>query len=111
VRGKPVAYDFTLLQQYQTVSGTARVADQNVTLTNVELSGAALSFELTANVGGITINHQFSGRVEGASIDGTADLSAPRLQARTEWYATRSGQAADASSPAQSTQTFATRVR
>jgi Methyltransferase domain len=109
VRGKPVAYDFTLQQQYQTVSGTARVANQNVTLTNVELNGAALRFELTANVGGVSINHQFSGRVEGSNIDGTAELSAPRLQARTEWYATRAAQGPGAPT-AQNSPTFPARV-
>lgn len=89
VRGKPVAYDFTLQQQYQSASGTARVAGQDVPLHNVRLNGDMLSFELTANVAGMTIQHTFSGRVDGPNIGGAAELSAPRLQARTDWYATR----------------------
>jgi hypothetical protein len=89
VRGKLVAYDFTLQQQYQSASGTARVAGLDVPLQNVRLNGDALSFELTADVAGMTINHVFSGRVDGPHISGTAELAAPRLHARTDWYATR----------------------
>ena len=89
VRGKPAAYDFTLEQQYQSASGTARINGQSVPLQNVRVNGDLLSFELTAEVEGMTIKHAFSGRVEGANIGGAAELAAPRLQARTDWYATR----------------------
>jgi hypothetical protein len=44
----------------------------------------------------VPIRHQFTGRVDGANIGGTADLSAPKLQARTDWNAMRSGNAAAA---------------
>lgn len=96
VRGKPVMYEITLAQQFQAVSGTARVGGRNVKLQNTKLSGDTLSFELTADVQGMTIHHQFSGKVDGSNIGGTADLSAPKLQARTDWYATRAAKAAAA---------------
>lgn len=96
VRGKSVSYEITLAQAFQVVSGTARVGGVDIKLENAKLSGDMLSFELTADVQGMTINHQFSGKVDGGNIGGTADLSAPRLQARTDWYATRAAKTAAA---------------
>jgi hypothetical protein len=99
VRGKPVPYAFALAQEFQAVSGSAQVGGRTVKLENAKLEGDALSFEFTAEVQGVPIRHQFAGRVDGANIDGTADLSAPKLQARTDWNATRSGKAAAAPGP------------
>ena len=89
VRGKPVPYEFALQQQFQKVSGTAQVGGRTVKLENAKLVGDALTFEFAADVQGIPVKHQFSGKVEGTSIGGTADLSAPKLQARTDWSAQR----------------------
>jgi hypothetical protein len=96
VRGKPVPYSFTLAQEFQSVSGSAQVGGRAVKLEHAKLDGDALSFEFTAEVQGVPIRHQFAGRVDGANIGGTADLSAPKLQARTDWNASRSGNAATA---------------
>jgi hypothetical protein len=89
VRGKPVAYQFTLQQEFQKVSGAAQIGGRSVGLENVKLIGDALSFDFAADVQGIPIKHQFSGKVEGNYIGGIADLSAPKLQARTDWSANR----------------------
>jgi hypothetical protein len=89
VRGKPVPYEFTLEQQFQKVSGTARVGGRAAKLENVKLVGDALSFDFAADVQGQPIRHQFAGSVFGGTIAGTADLSAPKLSARTEWSAVR----------------------
>lgn len=97
VRGKPVAYEITLGQEFQDVSGAARVAGQNVRLDNVKLSATALSFEFTAQVDGMSLRHAFSGDVIGNTIDGIVDLSGPTLQARSVWSATRAAPPAAAS--------------
>ena len=89
VRGKPVPYEFTLQQEFQKVSGTAQVGGRRVDLQNVKLTGDELTFEFPADVQGLPIKHQFAGKVFGSTIGGTADLSAPKLQARTEWSAIR----------------------
>jgi hypothetical protein len=89
VRGKPVPYAFTLTQEFQKVSGSAQVAGRQVNLENVKLVGDELSFDFAAEVQGLPIKHQFAGKVDGSTIGGTADLSAPRLSARTEWSAVR----------------------
>jgi hypothetical protein len=89
VRGKPVPYEFTLQQEFQKVTGNAAVAGRRVNLRNVKLVGTALTFDFAADVQGLPIKHQFAGTVDGSTIGGTADLSAPKLSARTEWSATR----------------------
>ena len=87
VRGKPVAYEVALEQQYQMLTGTAQVAGQTVKLQNAKLAGDQLSFEFTVNVGGEPLKHAFSGTVQGGSVTGTADLSGPKLQAKQDWIA------------------------
>ncbi|HEX2827791.1 MAG TPA: methyltransferase domain-containing protein [Burkholderiales bacterium] len=89
VRGKPVPYEFTLQQEFQKVSGTAKVGGRTAKLTNVKLVGDELSFDFAADVQGSPTRHHFTGKVDGAAIDGTADLSAPKLSARTDWSANR----------------------
>ncbi|MBI4193560.1 MAG: hypothetical protein HY526_00630, partial [Betaproteobacteria bacterium] len=43
---------------------------------------------------GAPVRHEFSGRVEGDSISGTARLSGNRIQAQLEWTAQRASKAA-----------------
>jgi SAM-dependent methyltransferase len=100
VRGKPVPYEITLQQEFQRVTGTARVGGQNVELQNAKLYGDALTFEFSASVQGIPIRHQFSGVVSGATMAGVADLAGPKLQSRTEWSAVRAAKSANAEDPA-----------
>jgi hypothetical protein len=89
VRGKPVDYEVALEQQYQMLSGTARVAGQRVKLQNAKLAGDQLSFEFTADMGGEPLRHAFNGTVQGGSVTGTADLSGSKLQAKQDWIASR----------------------
>jgi hypothetical protein len=89
VRGKPIAYEIALDQQYQVVRGTARLGGRSAQLQNVRLQGDQLSFDFTADVGGVPIKHSFSGTVSGANVYGTADLSGAQLQAKLDWTAAR----------------------
>ena len=102
VRRASIPYEFTLAQQYQVVSGTARVAGRNVKLQNAKITGDVLSFDLTADVDGAPVRHTFTGRINGDAIMGTADLAGPRLQSRLDWNAKRS------SAPARAQGTAAT---
>jgi hypothetical protein len=88
VRGKPVRYEITLQQDFQVVSGSARVGDGTAKIQNATLSGDELTFDFNADVDGVPIKHQFSGKVDGANMAGTADLSGAKLQARMDWTAT-----------------------
>lgn len=85
VRGKPVDYEIALRQEFQMIDGTARVAGRTVKLENTRLQGDRVSFEFTADVDGAPIRHAFNGTVYGALVNGTADLSGAKLQAKLEW--------------------------
>ncbi|HZN23468.1 MAG TPA: class I SAM-dependent methyltransferase [Burkholderiales bacterium] len=87
LRGKPLSYEVALEQQYQMVTGTARVGEQRVKLENAKLQGDQLSLEFTADVGGAPVKHLFNGTVQGRNVNGTADLSGAKLQAKLEWTA------------------------
>jgi hypothetical protein len=95
VRGKPVAYELRLDQEFQMVTGSAHVGGRMVPLRNARLQGEQLTFEFTAEVGGSPVRHEFNGKVSGGVIHGVADLSGPRMQGRMEWNAKRVESAAD----------------
>lgn len=94
LRGKPVTYEFSLQQEFQMVSGSARVAGRSVKLQNAKLNGAELTFDFIAEVDGMPVKHSFSGIVDGAFMTGTADLAGARLQAKLDWNAKRAGPSA-----------------
>jgi hypothetical protein len=89
IRGKPVDYEFRFDQQFQSVSGSARVAGRTVKLQSVELSGNRLNMQFTAEVDGAPIKHEFTAQVGDAEMNGTADLSGSKLQAKLDWTAKR----------------------
>jgi hypothetical protein len=84
-----VSYQFTLAQEFQNVSGTAQVGGRAVNLENVKLVGDELAFDFATEVQGLSMKHHFSGKVDGNTIGGVADLSAPKLAAKTDWSANR----------------------
>lgn len=89
VSGKPQAYELTLEQKFQSISGSARVGGRSVKLQNARLSGDRISFSFTAEVNGAALKHDFSGRVDGDVISGEVSLSGSRLQSRLDWSARR----------------------
>ncbi|MEN3353013.1 MAG: hypothetical protein V7640_1171 [Betaproteobacteria bacterium] len=88
VRSKPVPYEIMLQQEFQVVSGSVRVGGRTAKIENARLRADQLTFEFTAEVDGMPVKHQLSGKVDGGKIEGTADLSGSRLQARMDWSAT-----------------------
>jgi hypothetical protein len=103
IHGKPVPYEIALQQQFQTVSGSVRVGGRTAKIENAVLAGDQLTFEFTADIGDAPLKHQFTGRVDGANIVGTADLSGPKLQSRMDWSAMRTARAASAAGISQLT--------
>ncbi|MEK7834904.1 MAG: hypothetical protein AAB298_01975, partial [Pseudomonadota bacterium] len=89
VGGKPQAYELTLDQKFQVISGTVRVGGHSVKLENARLSGDQISFSFSAEIGGSRYKHEFSGRVAGGGIGGTVSLAGNRTQGQFEWSATR----------------------
>lgn len=89
VSGKNRDYEMTLSQKYQAFTGDVRVGGQAVRLQNPVLRGEQVNFVFTADVDGVPIKHEFSGRVEGDTITGQVMLSGRRIQAQVDWNAKR----------------------
>jgi hypothetical protein len=73
-------YEVTLDQKFQVVSGAARVGGRTVKLQDVRLNGDELRFAFTADVNGAPVKQEFSGKVEGDSINGSSMMSGARVQ-------------------------------
>jgi hypothetical protein len=93
VGGKPQPYEVTLDQNFQVVSGAARVGGRTVKLQDVRLNGDDLRFAFTADVNGAPVKQEFSGKVEGDSINGSSMMSGARVQGQQEWNARKAGPA------------------
>ncbi len=89
VGGKPQSYELTLDQKFQTISGTVRVGGRASPLQNAKLSADQIRFNFIADVNGSALKHDFTGRVAGSTIIGTANLSGSRTQSQHEWSAAR----------------------
>jgi hypothetical protein len=89
VGGKPLAYELALEQKFQVISGSVRVGGRSVKLQDARLRGDQISLVFNAEVNGNMVKHEFSGRVTGDAIEGTASFSGSRTQGQSDWSATR----------------------
>jgi len=89
VSGKPQAYEVKLEQRYQVITGTAAIGGRTARLQNARLRGDAIRFAFTVDVNGAPVKHEFSGKVAGETVTGSARLSGARLQGRHDWNAQR----------------------
>lgn len=89
VAGKAQAYQMTLEQKFQEISGEVRVGGRPVRLQNPQLRGAQVRFSFTAEVNGAPLKHEFSGSIEGDAIEGTVRIAGSRIQAQLAWNAQR----------------------
>jgi len=99
VSGKRQAYEVTLTQRFQMISGGVNVGGRTVKLQNPRLRGGEISFGFTADVNGAPVKHEFTAKVEGESIAGSARLSGSRVQAQFEWSARRAARSAANGAP------------
>ena len=89
VGGKPQLYELVLEQKYQALQGTVRVGGRSIKLQDARLRGDQVSLGFSAEVNGSPVKHEFSGRVTGNAIAGTARFSGSRTQGQSDWSATR----------------------
>ena len=94
VAGKPLAYELTLEQKYQVITGSASVGGRAARLQDARLRGDEIRFAFTAEANGSPVKHEFTGKVAGETATGSAQLSGARLQGQHEWIARR-GSAAE----------------
>jgi hypothetical protein len=93
VVGKPQAYEVKLEQKYQVITGTAAIGGRTARLQNARLRGDAIRFAFTMDVNGAPVKHEFSGKVAGETVTGSARRSGARLQGRHDWNAQRTAPA------------------
>ncbi len=89
VSGKSRSYEMTLTQKYQVFFGDVRVGSQAIRLQNPVLRGEQIAFVFTADIDGIPVKHEFTGRVEGDAISGQVMLSGRNIQGQVDWSAKR----------------------
>ncbi len=89
VSGKPLAYELTLEQKYQVITGSASVGGRAARLQDARLRGDEMRLVFTAEVNGSPVKHEFTGKVAGEAATGSARLSGARLQGQHEWNARR----------------------
>jgi len=89
VSGKPLAYEVTLEQKYQEITGSVALGGRTAKLQNARLRGEEIRFSFTADVNGAPVKHEFSGKVAGESVSGSARLAGARVQAQHDWDARR----------------------
>jgi len=94
VSGKPQNYEVSFEQQFQQISGTARVNGRAVKIEGAKLRGDELTFSFAAEVNGGAVKHEFNGRVSGNEMTGQVALSGSRMAARVEWNAERAARTA-----------------
>lgn len=94
VAGKTHDYEIILDQKFQEVRGTVRVKGRAAPIQSARLRGAELSFSFSADLNGVPVKHELSGRVDGGRIVGEAGLSGSRIAARVEWIGERATTAA-----------------
>ena len=76
--GQRVNYAAVLDQQFQAAEGVVRARANREVLTDVKLSGDNLSFNLAITIEGLGLTrHEFTGRVRGERIEGTARVDLP----------------------------------
>ena len=100
VLSKGRRYQVTLTQKFQMISGSVKTDGHDGALQNLRLRGDRISFSFSAPVNGAPVKHEFTGKVEGDAIAGTARLSGGRIQAQLDWSARRTVKAAAAKAEA-----------
>jgi hypothetical protein len=91
VSGKRISYGAVLEQQFQVIEGVARAGDRREVLTSAKLLGEEIAFTLNITLDGLGLTqHEFSGKVQGDRITGTAKVSSSNQQTLTlPWRARR----------------------
>lgn len=78
VAGTALPYDLLLAQQFQVIEGFVRAGNRRETLADTRLRGDSIGFGKLITLPGLgPTRHQFSGRVDGDTIRGTATLIPP----------------------------------
>jgi len=95
LRARQISYELALQQTFQVISGTIVAGGKRVPIEKARLRGSEIAFSFTAEVDGAPLKHDFSGRMEGDNISGTATLSGAKVQSQVQWDAKRAAKSAN----------------
>ena len=76
VSGQTLAVDLDFSQRYQMLNGTARINDRSAQIQGARVRGEDVTFWLTIGSGPTAVRHEFMGRVQGDTINGTLRVHA-----------------------------------
>lgn len=89
VGGQTLAVDLDFSQRYQMLNGTARINDRSAQIQGARLRGEDVTFWLTLGSGATAVRHEFVGRVQGDTINGTLRVHAGKKVDQTVFTAKR----------------------
>ncbi len=78
-------FDFT--QNFQMISGSAKIGAQSLTLPETRMVGDQIAFTVMAKVGDAASRHEFRGTAKGDAIDGTVTIGSGSTQKQFPWTA------------------------
>jgi hypothetical protein len=76
VAGQTLAVDLDLSQRFQMLNGNARINDRAAQLQGARVRGEDVTFWLTVGSGANAVRHEFNGRLQGDTINGTLRVHA-----------------------------------
>jgi hypothetical protein len=76
VAGQKLNVELDLNQRFQMLSGNGRVNDKSAQLQGARVRGEDVTFWLTVGSGASAVRHEFNGRVQGDTINGTLRVHA-----------------------------------
>ena len=76
VAGQALSVDLDFNQRYQMLNGTARINDKNAQIQGARLRGEDVTFWLLLGSGPTAVRHEFVGRVQGDTMNGTVRVHA-----------------------------------
>ena len=91
IANQRVAYAAVLDQQFQAAEGVVRAGANRELLADVKLAGENISFNLAMTLEGLGLTrHEFTGKIRGEQIDGTAHVILPEgIRLELPWRASR----------------------
>lgn len=81
-----VAYEFSFDQLFQEIEGTMR-AGKDTTKFRSKVKADEITFVALPKTGDRTVRHEFSGRIKGDTIEGTAKIGEGAAQKQVAWVA------------------------
>ena len=84
---KPGNFELELTQNFQRIAGTLSAGGKSWPIENARLRGEEISFSVQDKPA--AVSYEFTGRITGNTINGSARVAAPTSQRQLEWNASR----------------------